>query len=95
MRIAGRPAAVSSAMVEAPARPINRCASASLSGHVLDIGHELGGNAELGILRADPLDVVGPALLDDLQAAAERGLEHAEALGHDLAEDRSRPGFRR
>ena len=58
-----------------------------LLGHVLDIGRELGGNAELGILRANALDVVGAALLDDLQAAAKRRLEHAEAFRHDRAED--------
>ena len=68
---------------------------AELGGHVLDIGHQLGRNAELGICVADPLDVVGAALLDDLQAAAKRRLEQAEAFGDDLAEDASRPGFRR
>ena len=57
-----------------------------LVGHVLDVGQELGGDAELGIALADPLDIVGAALLDDLQPAAERRLEQAEAVGHDLAE---------
>ena len=56
--------------------------------HVLDIGHQLGGDAERRhIALADPLDVVGPALLDDLQPAPKRRLEHAEPLGHDLAQD--------
>ena len=32
IRIAGRPAVVNSAMVEAPARPTNKCASPSLAG---------------------------------------------------------------
>ena len=66
-----------------------------LVGHVLDVGHQLGRNAELGIAVADPLDIVGAALLDDLQPAAQRRLEQAEAFGHDFAEDASRPGFRR
>ena len=58
-----------------------------LGGHVLDIGQKLGGNAERRILAADPLDVVGAALLDDLQPAPERRIEQAEAGGDDLAEN--------
>ena len=54
--------------------------------HVLDIGHQLGRDAELGVARADPLDVVGAALLDDLQAAAKRRLEQRQPFGNHLAE---------
>ena len=59
-----------------------------LVGHVLDIGHQLGRNAELGITVADALDIVRAALLDDLQPPAQRRLEQAEALGYDLAKHR-------
>ena len=40
-------------------------------GHVGDIGGELGRNAELGIALAHRLDILGAALLGDLQPAAE------------------------
>ncbi len=70
--MAGRPAAVSSAMVEAPARAMTRCAQPSLVRHVLDIGGEIGGNLHLGIGGAHRLDILGTALLRHLQAAAQR-----------------------
>ena len=95
IRIAGRPAAVSSAMVEAPARPITRCASPSLLGHVLDIGHQLGRDAELGIARADASMSSGRHCWTTCRRWRSDGSSSAEPVGHDLAEDASRPGFRR
>ena len=59
-----------------------------LGRHILDIGHEIGGNAERGIAIADLRDVVGPALLDDLQPMAKRRLEKRQPLGDHAAEHR-------
>ena len=66
-----------------------------LGGHVLDIGQKLGGNAEPGILPADAFDIVGAALLDDLQPAPKRRMEQAEAGRERSRREWSRPGFRR
>ena len=85
-RIAGRPTAVSSAIVEAPARPMNRCASASRVGHVLEIGAELGRDVVAGVALAHRVEVLGAALLGDLQARAQRRREHRQAVGHDFGQ---------
>ena len=88
-RIAGRPAAVSSAMVDAPARAMTRCASAELRRHVLEIGRELGRDAELGIVRADLARYprAGIAASTCSRRRSDGG-EQAEPVGHDLGEDR-------
>ena len=41
-----------------------------------------------GIAGADLLDILGPALLGDLQPAAEMLGQQAEPVGHDLGQDR-------
>jgi hypothetical protein len=59
---------------------------AQFLGHVLDVGRELGRDTEVGVALAHVVDVVGTALLDDLQAVPKRGLEQPQARGHDLAQ---------
>ena len=54
--------------------------------HVLDIGQQLGRDVERGVAVANRLDIVGPALLDDLQPVAKLGRQHAERIRHDLAQ---------
>jgi hypothetical protein len=61
---------------------------AKLLRHVEDIGHELGRNSKIGITRADFFDIVRPALLHDLQPAAERRFEQPKSAGNDLAKNR-------
>src|SRR5206468_8276466 len=58
-----------------------------LGRHVLNVSEQLGRNAELEILRAYALDIVGAGLLDDLQPAAERWIEQAQAGWDDLAKN--------
>ena len=41
-----------------------------------------------GIARADRFDVLGPALLRHLQAMAQRGREHRQAIGHHFGQHR-------
>jgi hypothetical protein len=72
--MAGRPAAVSSAMVEAP-------------GQVGQIGGELGRDAELRIFRPHLLDILGATLLRHLQPAAEMLRQQAEAARHHIGQD--------
>ena len=86
-RIAGRPATVSSAMVEAPARRDDEMRPGELVRHVGDVGGEIGGNAERGVAGAHAFDILGAALLGDLQPAAEMFGKQAEPFGHDLRED--------
>ena len=57
-------------------------------GQVGQIGGEIGRDAERGIARAHLLDILGPALLGDLQPAAEMLGQQRQPLGHDLGEDR-------
>src|SRR5689334_2136942 len=47
--------------------------------HVLDIGQQLGRYAKLRIGLANAFDVVGPALLYDLQTAAQRWRQEPQA----------------
>src|SRR6478609_9007130 len=56
--------------------------------HVLDIGHKLRWDAERRILLTHALDLVGPALLHDLEAVAQGRLEHPQTLRHDFAQHR-------
>ena len=58
-----------------------------LGRHVLDIGRQLRRDSEFRIKRPNPFDIVGSALLDDLQAVAERLFEQPHARGDDLSED--------
>ena len=67
---------------------MTRCAQASLLGQSAMIGGELGGDAERGIAGADLLDILGPALLGDLEPPPEMLGEQAEPVGHDLGQDR-------
>ena len=56
-------------------------------GHVLEIGAKFGRDFVAGIAIAHCLDILGPALLGHLQAVAQRGRQHGQAIGHHLAED--------
>ena len=67
---------------------MTRCAQAEPLGQVGQIGGEIGGDAERGIARADPLDILVAALLGDLQPPAEMLGQQGEPFGHDLGEDR-------
>ena len=58
--------------VEAPEREMTRCAAAILLRHVGEEWLHLRFDAELGIGRLDPADILGPRLLGDLQPRALR-----------------------
>jgi hypothetical protein len=67
------------------------CASASddevrpaqLFGHIVEIGGEIGGNFQVRVDFAHPLDIFGTTLLRHLQAAAQAEGQHAESVRHD------------
>ena len=66
----GRPMTVSSATVEAPARPMTRCALAISSGRLAKNVRQMRAHAGGAIGRFDPRQVLLAALLHDEQAGA-------------------------